>query len=145
MNLHLDPTTAAAVHHTSHCLLGCGIGEILGSAIGAGFGWPNVWQTVLAIVLAFAFGYGLTFRGGRKMGLNRRQARDTALRTDTISILTMEIVDNSLEYIIPGAMSAAVLSWLFWWSLALSLVVAFVVTVPVNRYIMVRFGVGHHH
>lgn len=143
--MKLDTATKHAVHHTLHCLLGCGIGETLGSAIGAGLHWANAWQTVLAITLAFVFGYGLTYRGGRRMGLSTREARASALRTDTISITSMEIIDNVLEYLIPGAMNALVSSWLFWWSMAVSLAIAFLVTVPVNRYVMVRFGIGHHH
>ncbi len=143
--LRIDQTTRHAVQHTLHCLLGCGIGEVLGSAIGAGLKWPNFWQIVLAVILAFGFGYGLTFRGARKMGMNAVAARTTALRTDTVSIISMEIIDNTLEYLIPGAMSALVASWLFWWSMALSLAVAFVFTVPVNRLMMTRFGVGHTH
>jgi hypothetical protein len=105
---HPDTATKHAVQHTLHCLLGCGIGEVLGSAIGAQLRWPNVWQTVLAVVLAFAFGYGLTFRGARKMGQTAPEARNTALQTDTISITSMEIIDNTLEYLIPGAMNALV-------------------------------------
>lgn len=143
--LRFDTTTKHAVQHTAHCLLGCGIGETLGSAIGASLRWANVWQTALAVVLAFVFGYGLTFRGARRMGMRATEARNTALRTDTLSILSMEIIDNTLEWIIPGAINALVLSWLFWWSMAVSLAVAFVVTVPINRYLMIRFGIGHTH
>jgi hypothetical protein len=143
MRLPFDTSTNHAVQHTLHCLLGCGIGEVLGSAIGAQLGWANALQTLLAVILAFCFGYGLTFRGARKMGMNYSQARQTALRTDTVSIISMEIIDNSLEYLIPGAMSAGVVTWLFWWSEALSLAIAFLVTVPVNRLMMVRFGMGH--
>lgn len=141
----LDRATAHAIRHTSHCLVGCGIGEVLGSAIGAQWQWPNALQTLLAVVLAFCFGYGLTFVGARHMGLGMREASLTALRTDTISIISMEIIDNTLEYLIPGAMNAGVVTWLFWWSEALSLSIAFLATVPVNRYVMVRFGIGHHH
>ncbi len=141
----LDSATRHAVQHTLHCLVGCGIGETLGSAIGAGAGWPNISQTILAVVLAFLFGYGLTFRGARRMGLSSVDARSTALRTDTTSILSMEIIDNTLEWLLPGALNATVTSWLFWWSMALSLAVAFIVTVPVNRFLMVRFGIGHNH
>jgi len=145
MRLPFDTATNHAVEHTLHCLLGCGIGEVLGSAIGAQFGWINAAQTLLAVVLAFTFGYGLTFRGARKMGMSVSDARKTALRTDTVSIISMEIIDNTLEYLIPGAMSAAVASWLFWWSMAASLAIAFVVTVPVNRLMMTRFDIGHNH
>lgn len=141
----MDEMTKHAVQHTLHCLTGCGIGEVLGSAIGAQAGWPNVWQTVLAVVLAFAFGYGLTFRGARKMGQTPREATRAALTTDTISIISMEIIDNVLEWVIPGAMNARVGQWLFWWSLALSLLVAFLFTVPVNRFVMARSGAHHMH
>jgi hypothetical protein len=145
MRLPFDTTTNHAVEHTLHCLLGCGIGEVLGSAIGAQFGWPNALQTLLAVVLAFSFGYGLTYIGARRMGMSNSEARKTALRTDTISIISMEIIDNTLEYLIPGAMNAGVAMWLFWWSEAVSLAIAFAVTVPVNRFMMIRFGIGHEH
>ncbi|MFA5003805.1 MAG: DUF4396 domain-containing protein [Candidatus Saccharimonadales bacterium] len=145
MKITLDTPTKHAIQHTTHCLVGCGIGETLGSAIGAQLMWPNIWQTVLAVVLAFAFGYGLTFRGARKMGMNSRESGRTALRTDTISITSMEIIDNTLEWLIPGAMNALVASWLFWWSMAVSLAVAFIITVPVNRYVMLRSGAHMHH
>lgn len=143
--MNIDTATRQAIQHTLHCLLGCGIGEVLGSAIGAQAGWPNVWQTVLAVVLAFGFGYGLTYRGARRMGKTPAEARLTALQTDTISIISMEIIDNTLEWLIPGAMNAVVLSWLFWWSMAVSLAVAFMLTVPVNRFVMARSGVSHDH
>ena len=142
--MNMDDLTRGAIKHTLHCLTGCGIGETLGSAIGTEAGWPNVWQTVLAVVLAFSFGYGLTYTGARKMGQTSREAVRTALSVDTISIISMEIIDNVLEYLIPGAMNARVVSWLFWWSMALSLAVAFCFTVPVNRFVMKRSG-SHHH
>jgi hypothetical protein len=145
VKLPFDTATNHAIEHTLHCLLGCGIGEVLGSAIGAQLGWANGFQTLLAVVLAFGFGYGLTYAGARKMGLSAGEARRTALRTDTVSIISMEIVDNTLVYFIPGAMDAGVATWLFWWSMALSLAIAFVVTVPVNRFMMTRFGMGHGH
>lgn len=138
-------TLRPAINHTLHCLLGCGIGETLGSAIGAGLHWPNAAQTALAVVLAFVFGYGLTYNGARRSGMSHATARATALRTDTISIISMEIIDNTLEWLIPGAMNATVTAWLFWWSMAVSLAVAFLVTVPVNHYVMRRSGMEHAH
>lgn len=141
--LCMDELTKQAIRHTLHCLTGCGIGETLGSAIGTQAGWPNAWQTVLAVVLAFAFGYSLTFWGARRMGQSPRVAFRTALSVDTISIISMEIIDNVLEYLIPGAMNTTVATWLFWWSMALSLAVAFSLTVPVNRFVMKRSGTHH--
>jgi len=141
----MDELTKHAVRHTLHCLTGCGIGETLGSAIGAQLNWPNAGQTVLAVILAFFFGYLLTFRGARRMGQTTQQAMRTALTTDTISIISMEIIDNTLEYLIPGAMNATVTTWLFWWSMAVSLAVAFAFTVPVNRWLMARSSSDHSH
>lgn len=138
MNMHVRH----AITHTRHCLTGCGIGEILGSAIGQQIGLPNGWQTMLAVVLAFCFGYGLTYRGARKMGMTPHESMHTAFTTDTISIISMELIDNVLEWLIPGAMNAEVASILFWWSNALSLAVAFVFTVPVN-YVLMKRGDSH--
>ncbi len=145
MSVKIDSTTKHAIEHTGHCLVGCAIGEVLGSAIGVQLHWANPLQTLLAVILAFGFGYGITFHGARKMGLSTREARATALRTDTVSIISMEIIDNTLEYLIPGAMNAGIAMWLFWWSEALSLAIAFVFTVPVNRFMMVRFNITHSH
>jgi len=134
-----------ASRHTLHCLVGCGIGEILGSALGSALAWPNVVQTLAAVVLAFVFGYGLTYGGARRSGLSPSAARILALSTDTISITSMELIDNTLEWLIPGAMNAHVISWLFWWSMAVSLAVAFVCTVPVNYLVMQRVPAHSHH
>ena len=106
--------------------------------------WNNVVQTVLAVVLAFAFGYSLTFWGARKK-MSASDAVKLALAVDTISIISMEIIDNLSEWLIPGAINARLDQFLFWWSLALSLAIAFVVTVPVNRLVISKGAGGHHH
>jgi putative flippase GtrA len=135
-----DALTRQAITHTRHCLTGCGIGEVLGMALGQNL--SNIAQTGLAVVLAFIVGYGLTFRGAiRKM--SARDAIKLALAVDTVSIISMEIIDNVSEWLIPGAINARLHNILFWWSLALSLAIAFIVTVPVNRYLMSR-GLGGH-
>jgi hypothetical protein len=113
-------------------------------AIGEALSWPNLWQTVLAITLAFFFGYLLTFYGALRKGMAKKAAVRTALSTDTISIVSMETVDNAFIWLIPSAIYATLSDGLFWWSLAASLAVAFVVTVPVNRWFLSRSG-GHHH
>jgi hypothetical protein len=109
-----------------------------------GQNWSNISQTVLAVVLAFFFGYSLTFWGARKNGIGPKDALKLALAVDTISIISMEIIDNVLEWLIPGAINARLHEFLFWWSLALSLAVAFVLTVPVNRLVISRGGHTHH-
>ena len=141
----LDHKTRAAITHTRHCLTGCAIGEVAGMAIAEALKWSNLTQTILAIVLAFLFGYLLTFRGARKRGMDKESAVKTALVTDTISITSMETIDNAFIWIVPGAISATLNSWLFWWSLAVSLAVAFVLTVPVNRFVMAHSGHAHNH
>lgn len=142
--MRLDTLTKQAITHTRHCLTGCAIGEVLGMAIGEALAWHNVPQTILAIVLAFFFGYVLTYRGARKRNMERRGAVKTALAVDTVSITSMETVDNAFIWIVPGAINATLGSGLFWWSLASSLAVAFVITVPVNR-LMMAHGIGHKH
>src|SRR4051812_39172455 len=136
-----DTLTKQAITHTRHCLTGCGIGEVAGMAIGQN--WSNIAQTILAVILAFGFGYGLTFRGAISK-MSYKDAVKLALAVDTISIISMEIIDNVSEWLIPGAINAQVHDFLFWWSLALSLTIAFVLTVPVNRFVMSR-GIGHSH
>jgi len=102
-------------------------------------------QTALGIVLAFIFGYLLTFSGARRKGVEPKDAVTLALAVDTISITSMVIVDNTLEWLIPGAVNAHLHNVLFWWSEALSLAVAFLLTVPVNRLVIARGGHDHHH
>jgi hypothetical protein len=134
--------TRSAVSATLHCLTGCAIGEVLGLVLTTWWGWSNAPSIVLAIVLAFAFGYSLTITPVLRSGLSLRQAMGVALAADTVSILTMEIMDNAFVLAVPGAMTAGLTDVLFWASLAGSLVVAFVVTVPVNRALIAR-GKGH--
>ena len=131
-----------AFQATVHCLTGCAIGEILGLVIATALGWHDLPSIVLAIVLAFAFGYGLTMRPLIASGLPFRTAARTALAADTVSIVVMEIVDNTIVIAIPGAMAAGLLDGLFWGSLAVSLVIAFAVALPVNRWLISR-GLGH--
>lgn len=136
-----DSLTRQAITHTRHCLTGCGIGEVLGMVIGQNL--SNGIQTALAVILAFIIGYGLTFRGAISH-MSAKDAFKLALAIDTISIISMEIIDNISEWLIPGAINARLHNLLFWWSLALSLAIAFVLTVPVNRFVMSR-GIGHNH
>jgi len=134
--------TRTAVSATLHCLTGCAIGEVLGMALATWWGWSNGPSIALAIVLAFGFGYGLTISAVLRAGLSPRQALGVALAADTVSILTMEIVDNGVILAVPGAMESGLADLLFWGSLAVSLAVAFVATVPVNRVLIAR-GKGH--
>jgi hypothetical protein len=133
---------AMAASATLHCLTGCAIGEVLGMVIGTSIGLPD-WATVaLAVTLAFVFGYALTMRGVLRAGLPVRQALRVALAADTLSIAVMEVVDNAVVLSVPGAMEAGISSALFWLALAGALAVAFVVTLPVNRWMIGR-GRGH--
>jgi hypothetical protein len=131
-----------AITATRHCLTGCAIGEILGMVLATWWGWGNGATIALSVVLAFGFGYALTYAGVRRMGADAQTAFRAALASDTLSILTMEIVDNLFILAVPGAMAAGLDSAVFWWSLAVSLAVAFVVAVPVNRWLIDR-GKGH--
>ena len=131
-----------AMSATLHCLTGCAIGEVLGMVLATWWGWSTVPSVALAVALAFFFGYLLTVTSVRRAGLDWSQAVKVALAADTVSILVMEIVDNAVMVGVPGAMNAGLANWIFWTALAFSLVVAFVVTVPVNRWMISR-GTGH--
>ncbi len=138
-----QPTTwTAAAQATLHCLTGCALGEVLGMVIGTAFNLSNATTIVLSTVLAFVFGYGLTMRSVLRAGLNVRSAVKVALASDTVSILVMELLDNTTMLLVPGAINAGLNTVLFWASLAVSLVIAFVVTTPVNRWMISR-GRGH--
>jgi len=127
---------------TLHCLTGCAIGEVLGIVIGTALGWSNAATIGLAIVLAFFFGYGLTMLPLVRSGMAFGAVLPLAFASDTLSITVMEIVDNLIIVVIPGAMDAGLGSLLFWGSLAFALAVAFVAAFPVNRYLISR-GKGH--
>jgi len=139
LNSTLNRTAFSA---TVHCLTGCSIGEVLGMVIGSAFGWGNFATIVLAIVLAFFFGYGLTMLPLLRSGMALGAVLSLAFASDTLSITVMEIVDNLIIVVIPGAMDAGLGSLLFWGSLAFALAVAFVAAFPVNRYLISR-GKGH--
>lgn len=145
MRLKLDERTGDAIKHTYHCLIGCGIGEIVGMLIAALLGWHRIGRVSLAIVLAFAFGYALTYRGIRKQSGSAREAIRATVATDTVSIVSMELVDSTMELLIPNALIVTITSARFWWGLALSLGIAFIITVPVNRYAMGRQAHLHLH
>jgi hypothetical protein len=127
---------------TAHCLTGCAIGEVLGVMIGTALGWGNLATILLAIVLAFLFGYSLTMLPLLRAGLALGTALPLAFASDTLSIGVMEIVDNAIILVIPGAMEAGLTEILFWASLAFSLIVAFAAAFPVNRWLIAR-GKGH--
>jgi hypothetical protein len=134
--------TRMAVSATLHCLTGCAIGEVLGMVIGTALGWGDLATIALAVALAFMFGYALTVGPVLRSGLPFGRAVRVALAADTISIAVMELVDNAVILLMPGAMDAGLADVLFWGTLAFSLAVAFVVTVPVNRWLIAR-GKGH--
>ncbi|MFD0317289.1 DUF4396 domain-containing protein [Streptomyces flavalbus] len=131
-----------AVKATLHCLTGCAIGEILGMVIGTALGWGNVPTMVLAIALAFVFGYSLTLFAVLRAGLDLRAAIKVALAADTVSIAVMELVDNAIIAVTPGAMDAHLSEGLFWYALLGGFAVAFALTTPVNKWMIGR-GKGH--
>jgi uncharacterized protein DUF4396 len=141
---HGDGTSLnrSAVQATLHCLTGCAIGEVLGMVIATALGWGNTASIGISVVLAFAFGYALTLGPILRAGVPVRRAARLTVASDTVSIATMELVDNAFVLIVPGALAAGLADGLFWWSLAVSLAIAFVITVPVNRWLIAR-GRGH--
>ena len=131
-----------ALSATIHCLTGCGIGEVLGMVIGTAIGL-GTWPTIgLAVMLAFFFGYTLTMIPLLRAGIGLRTALKLAFAADTASIAIMEVVDNAIMLVIPGAMDAGLFEFRFWGSLALALIIAGVAAYPVVRWLIAR-GRGH--
>jgi len=138
----MDSATRSAVQATLHCLTGCAIGEILGMVLSAALGFGAALSVAVSVLLAFVFGYALTLGPVIAAGVPPRRAARLAVASDTVSIATMEVVDNAFILLVPGAIAAGLAEGLFWWSLLLSLVIAFFLTVPVNRW-LIRRGRGH--
>jgi hypothetical protein len=139
---HGGSLNRVAFSATAHCLTGCAIGEVLGVIIGTALGWGNFETIALAIALAFLFGYSLTMLPLLRAGLAFAAAVPLALASDTLSIAVMELVDNAILLVVPGAMEAGLDSLLFWASLAFALLIAGLAAFPVNRYLIAR-GKGH--
>jgi hypothetical protein len=133
---------SVAAKATLHCLTGCAIGEIVGMVIGTALLWGNVPTMVLAIALAFLFGYSFTLYAVRRAGLSLTAAIRVALAADTVSIAIMELVDNAIIALTPGAMDAHLTDSLFWTALIGGFGVAFLITTPVNKWLIGR-GKGH--
>ena len=142
MHAHGASLNRMAFSATVHCLTGCAIGEILGLAIGTALGWGNFETIVLAIVLAFLFGYSFTVVPLLRSGLAFGAAAGIAFAADTISITVMEIVDNAVVLLIPGAMDAGLDELLYWATLAFAIAVACAAAYPVTRGLIAR-GRGH--
>jgi hypothetical protein len=139
---HTNSLNRIAASATTHCLTGCAIGEVLGFVIGTWRGWGD-WSTMaLAIGLAYLFGYSFTLTPLLRGGIALGTALALAFAADTLSITVMEIVDNGVMLVVPGAMEAGLRDVLFWGSLAVALAVAWVIAFPVNRWLIAR-GRGH--
>lgn len=136
------PLTRVALSATLHCLTGCAIGEVLGMVIGTALGFSDLGTIALAVTLAFLFGYGLTSLPLLRAGFAISAVIPIALAADTLSIAVMEIVDNAIMLLVPGAMESGVGSLLFWGTLSFALVIAGVIALPVNRWLIAR-GRGH--
>jgi hypothetical protein len=138
----MDPLTRTALSATLHCFTGCAIGEVAGMAIATALGWGNTPTIVISVLLAFVFGYGFSIRPLLAAGLGAGASAKLAFAADSVSIATMEVVDNLLMLVIPGAIAAGLSDSLFWISLAISLAIAFAAALPVNRWLIGR-GRGH--
>lgn len=155
---HDDSSRSMAVSATLHCLTGCAIGEVLGLVIGAAFGLSAGVTIALAVLLAFIFGFALSTLPLVKAGIGFGAALSLVAAADTLSIATMEVVDNAVMVAIPGALHAGLVDPLFWVSMPIALTAAFFAALPVNQYLLKRnkghaltmnalgeHGHGHHH
>lgn len=144
--MNLVPKTTSlpklALSSTLHCLTGCMIGEVSGMVLGAHFNWPNIETIIFSILLAFLFGYSLTLIPLLKSSMSLPRALALAFASDTVSITIMEITDNFTMFLIPGALDATLYTSLFWGSLFISIILAFLVAFPVNMFLISK-GRGH--
>ncbi len=140
--MHIEHINRMAASATLHCLTGCAIGEISGLIIGLALGLSTYSTIILAITLAFLFGYALSILPLLKAGLGLSTALSLVLAADTLSIASMEVVDNAVMAVIPGAMNAGLVNPIFWLSMPLALTVAFFAAYPVNRYLLQK-NKGH--
>jgi hypothetical protein len=131
-----------AVSATLHCLTGCAIGEVLGLVIGTAYGWNVLATTALAVVLAFVFGFSLSTLPLIRANVGFWAALSVVVAADTLSITTMEIVDNVVMMVVPGALHAGLANPIFWISMVVALTAAFFAALPVNRYLLGK-GKGH--
>jgi hypothetical protein len=138
----MDTRNSLAANATLHCLTGCAIGEVLGLIIGTAIGLSTGATIALAVGLAFLFGYALSTLPLLQTGLGFFAALSVVFAADTLSILTMEIVDNAVMALIPGAMDAGLVNPIFWLGMMIALAAAFVAAFPVNRHLIDR-GKGH--
>jgi hypothetical protein len=138
----MNPRNSMAASATLHCLTGCAIGEILGLMIGTALGLSNAVTIVLAVGLAYLFGYALSTLPLVQAGLGFFAALSVVFAADTLSITVMEITDNLVMALIPGAMDAGLVNPIFWLGMMIALTVAFVAAFPVNRYLIDK-GKGH--
>ena len=141
-NHHTMNIKSMAAAATLHCLMGCAIGEIAGMVIGTAAGWSNAPTVFVSVVLAFVFGLSLSILPLLKSGLSFKTAFPIVLAADTLSIATMEVFDNLLMVVIPGAMNAGLVNPTFWWSLPLGLSIGYLAAYPVN-YFLLKKGKGH--
>jgi hypothetical protein len=144
---HAMPTEGRALDRvalmaTLHCLTGCALGEIVGMILATALDLSNLASVVLSTALAFVFGYGLTSAPLLRAGLALGAVVPIALASDTLSIATMEVVDNLIILVVPGAIDAGLGEILFWGSLSFSLAIAGAFAFPVNRWLLAR-GKGH--
>jgi hypothetical protein len=135
-------TTQVAIAATIHCLTGCAIGEIAGMVIGNVFGLSNSATIIISIILAFMFGYSLSLMPLLQHNIDIKKAMTVVLAADTLSILSMEVADNTVMAVVPGAMNANLVNPVFWLTMPIALFVGFLVAVPVNKYLLER-GKGH--
>ena len=139
---HAQSINRMAFSATLHCIIGCATGEVLGLTVGILIGLSTAPTVVLAVLFAFLFGYSFSMNSLRRSGLSFRYALPIVLAADTLSIVTMELVDNSVMLLIPGAMDAGFNNLLYWSTMIISLFIAFIVALPVNRYLLQK-GKGH--
>lgn len=135
-------TWKMAASATLHCLIGCIIGELIGVTIGTHVGFSMQATVVLAATLSFVSGYAFSTTPVVRSGVKFWAALKLVFAADTVSIVTMVLVDNICMILIPGAFDKDLTHPVYWLSRAIAVTVAFLAAWPVNYYLLKK-GKGH--
>ena len=132
-------TWQRSAKNTLWCLLGCSIGDfgtILFFQLNA-ISWPTLIIMVLAIINGLITSIALeTIILFRQM--NIKQAFQTAIGMSFISMISMEVSMNAVDWIIVGGAE------IVWWIIPFMLIVGFLTPWPYNYWRLKKFNLACH-
>ena len=132
-------TWRRSAKNTAWCLLGCSIGDfgtILYFQL-TGIPWPTLYIMILAIINGIITSIILeTVVLSRQMIISK--AFKTAIGMSLISMVSMEIAMNAVDWIIMGGAK------LVWWVIPIMLLAGFLTPWPYNYYRLKKYDESCH-